>query len=269
MKKRSPGIRLWMRGLLPVLCLGAGLLGTVGTALADGTWLPDNFSTIGEKIDSLWSMIFVLTVVLFFITEGALLWFIIRYRERPGRKAHYFPDHLGLEVTWTVIPGLILLFLAVYQWNTWAEAKLRVPDGKDAVRVQILAQQFEWNVRYPGPDGLFATDDDLTMKNQLYIPEGKTILAQLRSVDVIHSFFLPNFRVKQDIVPGITVQVWWDSNTNGNFEIACSELCGLGHYRMRARLIIYTKEEYESWLQEKYDAGAKPADWGWDWEEGV
>lgn len=247
----------------------ASLCATAVAAWADGVWLPENISTLGNKIDHLWGIIFVLTTVLFLLTEGALLWFIIRFRHRPGHKATYFHDNNRLEIIWSVIPGLILLFLAIYQWNAWADAKLRPPDTKDAVRIQILAQQFEWNMRYPGPDGQFATADDITLKNQLYIPEGKPILIQLRAMDVIHSFFLPNLRVKQDVIPGATVQLWFDANKTGDYEIACSELCGLGHYRMRGLLLIKTLEEYESWLQEKYDAGVPPADWGWDWEEGV
>jgi len=258
-----------VKRVLPVLGLVIGILCTSGVAFADGTWLPDNFSTLGKEIDHLWQMIFWMVTIVFFLTEGALIYFVVRFRERPGQKAAYIRESNALEVVWSVIPALVLVFLALYQWNTWAEAKLRPPESADTVKVQILAQQFEWNVRYAGPDGAFATDDDLTMKNQLYIPEGKPILIQIRALDVIHSFFLPNFRVKQDAVPGTTVQVWFDANKTGKYEIACSEICGLGHYRMRALLHVYTNDEFESWLQEKYDAGATPADWGWDWEEGV
>ena len=242
---------------------------TCGIALADGIWLPENVSTLGLRIDRLWGIIFWLTAIMFFLTEGALLYFIIRYRARPGKKAYYFHDHKTLEAVWWVIPGIILLWLALYQWNAWADAKLRPPDAATAVRIQIQAKQFEWNVRYPGPDGEFATDDDVTLTNQVYIPEKKNILIQLRAKDVIHSFFLPNLRVKQDVVPGTTSLVWFDAFKTGKFEIACSEICGLGHYRMRGILNIYTQPEFETWLQEKYDAEAKPADWGWDWEEGV
>lgn len=270
MKRRPTGFRRsWIRGALTALAAATALLGTSTLVFADGVWLPENISTIGEEIDKLWNGIFVLVTVAFFLTEGALVWFVFRYRERPGRKAYYFPDHKGLETIWWVVPGAVLLFLALYQWNTWAEAKLRVPDEQTALRVQINAKQFEWNVRYPGPDGEFATEDDITLTNQLYIPMGKNILIQLRAVDVIHSFFLPNLRVKQDIVPGTTTLVWFDATKTGTYEIACSELCGLGHYRMRARLFISTQEEFDAWLQEKVAAGATPADWGWDWEEGV
>lgn len=258
-----------MRGFLVALAFAVGLSFIAGVAFAGGPWLPENVSTIGESIDHLYRVIFVIVVVIFFLTEGALLYFIFRYRRRPGRKATYFPHSAMLETVWTVIPGLILLFLAIYQWDAWADAKIRAPEASESIRVQVMAKQFEWNVRYAGPDGMFDTADDITMINQIYIPEGKPVLIQLRALDVIHSFFLPNLRVKQDIVPGTTVQVWFDANKTGKYEIACAELCGLGHYRMRGRLFVYTMEEYESWLQEKYDANVKPADGGWDWEEGV
>lgn len=260
---------LRFHGFLFVLALVSVMFSAIPPAFAGGPWLPENISTIGEEVDHLYRVIFVLTAIMFFLTEGALLLFIVRYRRRPGRNAYYFHDHKGLEAVWWVIPGLILLFLAMYQWNAWANARLRPPSAEEAVRVEILAKQFEWNVRYAGPDGLFATDDDVTLTNQVYIPEGKPILVQLRAVDVIHSFFLPYLRVKQDVVPGNTVVVWFDANRTGTFEIACAELCGLGHYRMRGQLFVYSSEEFEAWLQDKYEAAATPADWGWDWEEGV
>ena len=270
MRKAPPGLRsLWVRGFLLVLGFGAGMAGTSGVAFADGPWLPENISTIGESIDHLYNVIFGLVVVMFFLTEGVLLFFIFRYRRRPDRKAYYYPHNGMVETVWTVIPGLILLFLAIYQWNAWANARVRAPDAEDAVRVEVLAQQFEWKVRYPGPDGLFDTGDDLTMTNQIHIPEGTPILIQARALDVIHSFFLPHLRVKQDIVPGGTVLLWFDANKTGTYEIACAELCGLGHYRMRGQLFVYSQEEYDAWLQGKYDANATPADWGWSWEEGV
>jgi len=251
------------------LILAAGMMLVAAAAFAGGPWLPENISSVGEEIDHLYRVIFALVVVLFVLTEGALLWFIFRYRRRPDRKAYYFPHNGMLETVWTVIPGLILVFLAIYQWNAWADARLRTPDKADAVLIEVQAKQFEWNVRYAGPDGRFDTEDDLTLTNQIHIPKDKPVLIQLRALDVIHSFFLPYLRVKQDIVPGTTVQLWFDAKKTGSYEIACAELCGLGHYRMRGQLFIYTMEEYEAWLQQKYEEQRAPADWGWDWEEGV
>ncbi|MEE9270965.1 MAG: cytochrome c oxidase subunit II [Candidatus Krumholzibacteria bacterium] len=256
---------------MSVVTFGVALFCSFGTALAGGPWLPENVSTIGEDIDHLYRVIFVITTIMFVLTQGVLVFFIFRYRQRPGRRAAYVHDNATVETVWTVVPGIILLVLAVYQWNAWADAKIRAPDSDEAIRVEILAQQFEWNIRYPGPDGVFDTQDDLTMKNQLYIPRGKPVLVQLRALDVIHSFFLPNLRVKQDVLPGPrnTILLWFDANKSGTYEIACAELCGLGHYRMRGQLFVYTPEEFETWLENKYKAKTPPADWGWGWEDGV
>lgn len=252
-----------------MFAVAIALCAMTGVALADGPWLPDNFSTIGEDIDHLYRMIFYLVAVLFFGTEAALLFFIIRFRRREGHKASYIHENNVAETIWSVIPGIILIVLAVYQWNTWAEAKLRPPNPDESVRVQILAKQFEWRIRYAGPDGQFSTDDDLTTTNQLYIPDKKSILIQIRAEDVIHSFFLPNHRVKQDVVPGTTVLLWFDAKQTGKYEIACAELCGLGHYRMKGYMHVQTASEFESWLTSRAEEGFAPGDWGWDWEEGI
>jgi len=254
-------------GILSVL-VGVALACS-GTAFAGGPWLPENISSLGERVDYLYRVIFVITTIMLVLTEGALVLFVFRYRHRPGRRVSQVHDHPVVETVWSVIPGLILVFLAIYQWSAWADAKVRPPDSASAVRVQIFARQFEWHVRYAGPDGEFATADDVTMINQLHIPQGKPILVQARAQDVIHSFFLPNLRVKQDIVPGNTVLLWFDALKNGTYEIACAELCGLGHYRMRAQLFVHAPEEFESWLQGKSGTGAVPEDWGWDWKEGT
>jgi cytochrome c oxidase subunit 2 len=252
-----------------VCLLALACLVCAGTSFAGGIWLPENYSTLGERIDHLYRVIFVITAVIFVVTEGILVYFVIRYRARPGQRVDPVHDHNVLEVVWSVIPALILVFLALYQWNVWADAKLRPPAGADVVRVEIFARQFEWHIRYAGADGEFATADDVTTINQLHIPVGKPILAQVRAQDVIHSFWLPNFRVKQDIVPGTTMQVWWDALQTGTYEIACAELCGLGHYRMRGQLFVHPSEEFNTWLQEKQAAGVAPADWGWNWDEGT
>ena len=271
MRKRPFRVHPFLRGALPVLIVATALTATFGVASADGPWLPPNVSTLGERIDHLYNIIFWLVAILFFGTEIALLWFIIRYRRKKGVKVSTVSHSGTAEAIWSIIPALILIFIAVYQWNTWADAKIRKPDESEAVKVQIIAKQFEWRMRYAGPDGVFATEDDVTTTNQLYIPENKMILAQMRSEDVIHSFFLPEHRVKQDVNPGPgnTVWLWFDAHKTGKYEIACAEICGLGHYRMRAQMFVQTQDEFESWLQGKYDEGKKPADWGWDWEEGI
>ncbi len=239
---------------------------STNSSWANGPWLPENVSLLGEKVDYLYRIIFYLTSTAFVLTEGTLLYFVLRYREKPGRKAVYFHESATLEVIWWVIPGLILFFLAVYQWNTWVQAKISVPKN-DAIKIEIMAQQFAWNIRYPGPDGKFTTADDVSMINQLHVPEGKPVLIQIQSQDVIHSFYLPFLRVKQDAVPGIISEVWFQATKTGTYEIACSELCGMMHFAMKGELYIHTQKDFEKWLNVQYKAKQVPASWGWEWAE--
>ena len=108
-------------------------------------------------------------------------------------------------------------------------------------------KQFEWNITYPGADGRLGTADDFVKRNQLHIPVNTKVRATLESEDVIHSFFLPNFRLKQDAVPGMRIPIWFDATKTGTWEIACAELCGLGHYRMKGTVTVHTAEEFNTW----------------------
>lgn len=267
MKKRLSDSTKTTKTLLFSLFLFTGILFLSGLAWADGPWLPENVSVHGEKADFLYRVIFYMTTFIFFAVQGTLIYFVIRYREKPGQKAFYFYESATLEVIWWVIPGLILFFLAVYQYNSWVQAKIAAPEGKNVVRIEAMAQQFAWNFRYAGPDGKFTTADDVSLVNQLHIPEGKPVLIQLQSLDVIHSFYLPFLRVKQDAVPGLIVQVWFQATKTGKYEIACAELCGIMHYAMRGELFIHTQDDYGKWLAEKYKAKEEPARWGWEWQE--
>jgi cytochrome c oxidase subunit 2 len=112
----------------------------------------------------------------------------------------------------------------------------------------ILAKQFEWHVSYPGADGRLGTPDDFSMRNQLHVPVNRAVVATLEAEDVIHSFFVPQFRVKQDAVPGMHIQVWFQPTKVGKYEIGCAELCGLGHYRMRGMVTVHSQEDYDRWV---------------------
>lgn len=265
--KLKTGVNTKTKAALFSFALFTGLLFVAGAAHAEGPWLPENVSLHGEKVDSLYRMIFYMTSFIFFAVQGTLIYFVVRYREKQGQKAMYFHESTTLEIIWWVIPGLILFFLAVYQYNTWVIAKIATPSGADAVRVEAMAQQFAWNFRYPGPDGKFSTPDDVSVVNQLHIPEGKPVVIQLQSQDVIHSFYLPFLRVKQDAVPGMIVQVWFQATKTGTYEIACAELCGMMHWAMRGELHIHTQQEFNQWLSGQYKAKEPPARWGWEWQE--
>lgn len=175
----------------------------------DWTGLPPNInSAYGAEIDNLYYLIFYVTGAMFILTEGVLLYFVIKYRRREGGKAIYSHGNTKAEITWTVIPGLMLFGLALLQSSTWAKARAEFPTGPDVVVIQVMGQQFEWSFRYPGNDNSFGTGDDI-ISPSLHIPVGKKVVMKMSSKDVIHSPFLPHLRVKQDILPGFMTKVWF------------------------------------------------------------
>jgi len=244
---------------LMIPCLAVNLLG-----------LPENISLEGQMVDGLYKMIFTLVVVMFVITEGALLYFIFRYRAGRNPRPLYIHGSRTAEVIWTVIPAIILIVVALTQISAWRKLKVEPPEPEAAFRVEVFAQQFLWNIRYPGPDGVFATKDDIVTFNDLRIPVDTPVLLQMRSRDVIHSFFVPVLRIKQDVVPGYTTQAWFHATRTGDFEIACAELCGSNHFQMRAFLKIQSADEIKAWLDQKsaemVENEVTPPEWGWDWQ---
>lgn len=222
--------------------------------------LPENVSTFGAEIDSIYYLILGITAVIFFAVEALLIFFIIRYRHKEGRKAAYIHGSTRAEVIWTAIPFLILVFLAFQSRSVWLSVKdpARIPP--DALELRVAAKQFEWNVTYPGPDGRLGTTDDFVRRSQLRIPVDRPVRVTLTAEDVIHSFFLPEFRVKQDAVPGMEIPVWFQATRTGEFVLGCAELCGLGHYRMRGTVTVHTAEEFDAWQREQSaQAGAAAA----------
>ena len=285
---------------------------------------PDCIGTYGHEIDHLYKVILWLTTGAFVLTEGLLLFFVLKFRARPGGTAVYTHGNHRLEVIWTILPGAILFWLALYQFGSWKRVKIDRPDPSNGLVVQVMAKQFEWHFRYAGPDGKFGTDDDVTMVNNLHVPIDTKVTVLLRSQDVLHAFFLPNLRLKQDAVPGLTIPIWFEAKKTTeqgradyraglekiraglgprverdlrqaifeglpaekknsaeedrewarmlqekplearisewidaktarfDYEIACAELCGLGHTTMRGFLQIHTKEGFFAWLDKTY-----------------
>ncbi len=214
-------------------------------------WLPVDISENGRMIDHLFYFILWLTGVVFVVTEGAMFWFMWRYESRANRDPVKFShgSH-SLEVVWTILPAATLLFIAIYQMNAWADSKMRKP--KIVPTVEVTGRQFEWRLRYPGKDNVLGTRDDIFLVNDLHLPVNEEILVDLKSMDVLHSFFLPNCRVKQDAVPGMKIPVWFRATEVGHYDLVCAELCGWGHYKMKGRLTIESRADYDEWLSEKY-----------------
>jgi len=241
-------------------------------------WAPQNVTVGGREIDWLLNLIFGLTAAAFVLTQVVFVYYLIRYRRKRGVKAHYSHGNNRLELIWTIIPLVVFVALAVYSNIIWS--RLHRDPPSDALPINISSYQFGWDMRYPGADGKLgeidvatisndnkfgvATDDeagkdDFTV-NELVIPVGRPVHIYLNSRDVIHSFYVPNFRLYQDAVPGRTISwVWFEVDRPGNFELACSQLCGSGHYNMKAPIRALPVEEYEKWYAEKVKAAAEAA----------
>ena len=227
-------------------------------AQAARIWLPETASTVAPAIDRVFGIVLAITGAAFVLVQVTLVWFLLRYRRRPGVAAGYTHGNTVVEIIWTIIPALILVWLTFQSQRVWATIH-RLPDAPD-LEVEITGEQFVWNIRYAGPDGAFKTADDITTINQLHLPVQQTAVLHLTSKDVIHSFFVPQFRVKRDAVPGFTSRLWITPTRAGHYEIACAELCGLGHYRMRGFLVLEPPEAFDAWLQTQAPApAAEPA----------
>ena len=216
------------------------------------SWLPENVSTFGREVDSLFYLIYYITGTVFLLVTVAMIAFLVMYRQRQGRRAIYSHGNTTLEIVWTVVPAVILILLTFMSQATWAKIKAHVPPGD--IEVQVTGKQFNWEIAYPGPDGKFGTPDDLMVENELHVPVGKVVRVHLLSKDVIHSFYLPNLRLRQDVVPGREILAWFQATKPGKYEIPCSQLCGFGHSGMKGWLYVDTPEDYAKWVKEKWPA---------------
>jgi cytochrome c oxidase subunit 2 len=202
-------------------------------AWMSGWWLPKSISSYSARVDGLFFMILAVTAIAFVLTEAVLVWNMFRSAERnPDEKAPYTHGNHKLELIWTVVPGVLLLLLAIVQINVWAEIKYpaSMKPEKDTLQIEVTARQWEWRIRYPGSKTLEdwenGTDksferfrtigyedkgqiNDVHLVNEIHVVQGEKTLVWLKTRDVIHSFFLPNVRVKQDALPGKTIPLWF------------------------------------------------------------
>ena len=221
-------------------------------------WLPENVSTYGRDIDWLFHLIYYVTMVTAILVFVTLIVFLVMYRDRPGRRALYTHGNSTLEIVWTVVPALILVLLTFLSAPAWSRIKMQAPPPSD-FQVRVVAKQFNFQIVYPGPDGKFDTEDDKTLLDEMHVPVNKIVHVHLQSQDVIHSFFVPQFRMKQDLVPGRTITQWFEATKPGKYELPCAELCGFGHSGMRGWIYVHTPEEYQKWAAENLQAAAAPA----------
>jgi cytochrome c oxidase subunit 2 len=254
--------------------------------MTDWLGLPALASAHGGQVDKLISWMHLLMFVLFIGWGAFFVFTLIRFRASRHQVADYtgVKSHTSsyLEIGVAVVEGILLFGFSI---PLWAARVDRLPPESEALVVRVTAEQFAWNIHYPGPDGKFGrTDiklidlqsnplgldrsdpdgkDDITTVNQLYLPVDRQVIVRLRSKDVIHSFNLPEFRVKQDIIPGFTTPVWFVPNVTTaemrartgkadfEYEIACAQLCGLGHYRMRGYVNILSAAEFQKWTADE------------------
>ena len=260
--------------VVAVLLVISILILTVSTVyffVARTWWFPESITAVGNDIDAQFIRTLYITGLVFVASQLALAWAILRYRDR-GRRATYSHGNNALELIWTLATAVLIVGLWVYARASWAEVHFRgARDG--AVKIQVMAQQFAWNFRYAGADGTFgrmivkkvnnsgidpfsvdpsdpAAADDI-MTAVIAVPVNEEVELALYAKDVTHSFFVRELRLKQDLVPGMRIPIHFTANKVGVYELACAELCGLGHQRMRSFLKVMTRPDFEKWLADQ------------------
>jgi cytochrome c oxidase subunit 2 len=273
--------------------------------------IPKAASVHGEKTDYLFNMTMIIILVVAVLTQAALFYFAYRYNESRVNEAYFYAHNNTLEIVWTIIPTIVLTVLIVMGMYEWFTIFTRDRD-KNMLVIEATGKQFNWMIRYSGKDGKFGeriidtahvtptnelginwndpkSHDDF-MSDKLYLVKGRPTLMKLGAQDVIHSFYLPHFRVKMDCVPGtptefyftptmtteemrqyLSTQPWWQTINpetgqprwqTFKYELACAELCGKSHFGMEREVIVVTQNEYDEWLNKQtslYDATIKPA----------
>jgi cytochrome c oxidase subunit II len=246
---------------------------TVAIFITQLWWTPELASAHGLAVDDQLVLTLIIVGSVFLLAHLALGYFIWRYRASTQGRAIYLEGNHKLEAAWTIATAVLFLGLAIQGNGVWARY-LAETIPPDAISVEITAQQFAWNIRYPGADGRFGrTDpkliddsignyigldpkdstgnDDIVTQNVMAVPVGHAVRIVLRSKDVTHSFFVPQLRVKQDAVPGLSIPVHFTPTKPGEYEIACAELCGMQHYKMRGRLQVVSEPEFHGWLKSR------------------
>jgi len=235
-------------------------------------WLPTGASAAAAAIDHQFAITFVLMGIVFIAAQLALGLFAWQYRDTgSGKGASYSHGNTRLEIIWTTLTAILFIGLNLAGGPIWARERFQ-PAQEDATRVEVTGMQFAWYFRYPGPDGKFgvtkpelvdpstggegalgldpadpASKDDV-VTGIMEVPVNRQVEVILRAHDVIHSFFVPNMRFKQDAVPGLAIHMHFTPTETGDYEIACAELCGLGHYKMHGMLKVVSQDDFDKWL---------------------
>jgi len=247
---------------------------TVGVAyffFAKTWWFPPPINEHGAAYDAQFMRTLVVVGIIFILAQFALGYVIMRFRDDGRGRAAYSHGNNRLETLWTSATAILFLSLVVMGTKIWAGVHFDEAPP-DAMVIQVLAKQFSWSFRYPGPDGKFARTDlklvndatgnpfgiddrdpdakDDIVSASLKVPVGKPILLKMNSYDVIHNFFVRELRMKQDIVPGMEIPIHFQADQIGIYEVPCSELCGLGHFQMRTTMQVMSMADFQAWQQQ-------------------
>jgi len=240
------------------------ILSVIGVAFALAIdWFPTQAASQADDIDTLYDVLLIFSVPVFVLVEMVVLFSVWKFRMRPGQEETDGPPIHGsttLEVVWTIVPTVLIAVLCVWAYVVLQNIEEAPASGQEMI-VDVSGEQFTWRFSYPQPDGAKPI-----ASTQLYLPKDKPVLFKIHAKDVLHSFWVPAFRIKRDAVPGITTEFRVTPNRLGTYPVVCAELCGIGHAAMRQTAHIVTQARFEQWLAEKQapvvPEGATPTEAG-------
>jgi cytochrome c oxidase subunit II len=240
---------------------------------------PEVITTTGGMIDDLFNYTTVMNVFFFALVCVGIFGFSFLYRKSRHPKAEYTYGNKRNHLIATGLLGAAVFFLIDLKISSKANDDLldhfwKFPtEQENPLKIEVLAQQWMWNFRYAGKDELFNTADDVLVNSELRIPKGRKVEFRITSKDVIHSFFVPNSRLKVDAIPGRITRMWFEATKTGEFDIACAEMCGTHHYKMQGKLRVLSTEDFAAWVNEAQMIAKNENDtenldnyWGWKWE---
>lgn len=266
------------------------------SGIAQEYFLPEASSIHGKETDRLFWITMAVIGFVFVLTHILLFFFPFIYQHSEKRTALFYPHNDKLELIWTIVPAVVMTILVVSGWRVWSD--ITSPASEDAVKVEIMGKQFAWEIRYPGKDATLggyhvkhvdatnsmgidfddAKSMDDFMAREIYLPKGQEVELRIRALDVIHSVFMPHFRVKMDAVPGMPTRFNFTptktteemrkelDNPKFNYELACTEICGKGHFGMRKIIKVVEPEEYAEWVASQKTWAEKNADYLTEWK---
>ncbi|MEM1137351.1 MAG: cytochrome c oxidase subunit II [Bacteroidota bacterium] len=277
------------------------------SGVAQEYFLPESASVHGAEIDYLFWLTMAIIGFAFFATHLLLFWFPFKYQYKEGKSAYFYPHNDKLEIIWTIIPAIVMTILVISGYVVWTD--ITSPAPQDSLSIEIMGKQFNWEVRYGGTDQVLGRHDykkidgtnsmgidfrdpnsiDDFIARDIHLPKGKPVLLNIRARDVLHSVFMPHFRVKMDAVPGMPTKFWFtpskttaemreilsrepawqkiDPETgeprykNFNYELACTEVCGSGHFAMRKVIIVDEPSDFDNWYKEQESWASKNKDY--------